>query len=103
MITDVDINRFATRSLIDPRLQHILASALNAVDPYQAVQTYLPGLEGRVFGLAIGKAAIPMMDGLVERTSLAGGLAVTKFASGQSRELGADAGSGNPRVAQLRS
>ena len=87
MITDVDINRFATRSLIDPRILRILAAALDAVDPYRAVKTYLPRLEGRVFGLAIGKAAIPMMDALVESTPLAGGLAVTKFASGQPREL----------------
>jgi hydroxypyruvate reductase len=33
-----------------------------------------------VFGLAIGKAAIPMMDALAERIPLSGGLAVTKFA-----------------------
>ena len=87
MITDVDINRFATRSLSDPRILRILAAALDAVDPYKAVQMYLPRLGGRVFGLAIGKAAIPMMDALVEKFPLAGGLAVTKFASGQSREL----------------
>lgn len=83
MITDMDINRFATRSLSDPRILHILAAALDAVDPYKAVQKYLPGLEGRVFGLAIGKAAIPMMDALVAGIPLAGGLAVTKFAFGQ--------------------
>jgi hydroxypyruvate reductase len=87
MITDVDINRFATRSLTDPRILRVLAAALDAVDPYKAVQTYLPRLEGHVFGLAIGKAAIPMMDALAEGTPLAGGLAVTKFASGQHREL----------------
>ena len=86
MITDVDTNRFATRSLRDPRILRILAAALDAVDPYRAVQKYLPGLEGRVYGLAIGKAALPMMDALVERTPLAGGLAITKFASGQGRE-----------------
>ena len=87
MITDVEINRFATRSLTDPRILRILAATLDAVDPYKAVQTYLPRLEGHVFGLAIGKAAIPMMDALAEGTPLAGGLAVTKFASGQHREL----------------
>lgn len=86
MITDVDTNRFATRSLRDPRILRILAAALDAVDPYRAVQKYLPGLEGRVYGLAIGKAALPMMDALVERTPLAGGLAITKFASRQGRE-----------------
>ncbi|HEX5941989.1 MAG TPA: glycerate kinase [Anaerolineales bacterium] len=79
----MDINRFATRSLSDPRLLRILAAALEAVDPYKAVQKFLPRLEGRVFGLAIGKAAIPMMDALVAGIPLAGGLAVTKFAFGQ--------------------
>jgi hydroxypyruvate reductase len=44
-------------------------------------------LEGNVYGLAIGKAAIPMMDALAARTQLSGGLAVTKFASGLSPKL----------------
>jgi glycerate 2-kinase len=83
----MDNNRFATHSLNDPRIMRILSSALDAVDPYKAVQKNLPTLEGRVFGLGIGKAAIPMMDALVERIPLAGGLAVTKFASGLNREL----------------
>ncbi len=58
----------------------ILAAALEAVDPFQAVQNHLPKLEGRVFGLGIGKAAVPMMEALAGRIPLAGGLAVTKFA-----------------------
>jgi glycerate 2-kinase len=81
MITEMDINRFATHSLQDGRLLRILSTALEAVDPFKAVQKYLPKIEGRVFGLGIGKAAIPMMDSLVERIPLSGGLAVTKFAS----------------------
>jgi hydroxypyruvate reductase len=88
MITDMDSNRFLTHSLQDTRIMRILAAALDAVDPFQAVQKHLPHIEGRVFGLGIGKAAIPMMDALVERVSLAGGLAVTKFASGPSTPLG---------------
>ena len=64
----------------------ILSAALEAVDPFKAVQKYLPTIDGRVFGLGIGKAAIPMMDALAERIPLAGGLAVTKFASGLTRE-----------------
>ena len=84
MITDMDYRRFTTRSLKDPRVLRILASAIEAVDPYQAVQNYLPAVEGRVFGLGIGKAALPMMDALAERIPLAGGLAVTKFASGEA-------------------
>jgi glycerate 2-kinase len=87
MITDVELNRFATYSLKDPRILRVLSAALEAVDPFKAVQGYLPDIEGRVFGLGIGKAAIPMMDALVERIPLSGGLAVTKFASGLSREL----------------
>ncbi len=84
MITDMDANRFATHSLNDPRLMRVLSAALEAVDPYRAVQNHLPLLEGRVFGLGIGKAAIPMMDALAERIELSDGLAVTKFAPAQS-------------------
>jgi hydroxypyruvate reductase len=79
-------NRFATHSLNDARLLRIIAAALEAVDPFQAVQKHLPDLRGRVYGLGIGKAAIPMMDALAERVPLSGGLAVTKFASGLARE-----------------
>lgn len=86
MITDMDGHRFATHSLQDARLLRILSAALEAVDPFEAVQKYLPKIEGRVFGLGIGKAAIPMMDALAERIQISGGLAVTKFASGLSRE-----------------
>ena len=82
----MDSNRFTTHSLKDPRLLRILAASLDAVDPFKAVQNYLPAIEGRVFGLGIGKAAIPMMDALAGRFPLAGGLAVTKFASGLSRK-----------------
>jgi len=87
MITDVDINRFATYSLKDTRVLRILSAALEAVDPFKAVQKHLPNIDGRVFGLGIGKAAVPMMDALAERIPLSGGLAVTKFASGLSRNL----------------
>src|SRR5215216_3546969 len=87
MITDVDINRFATHSLKDQRILQILSAALEAVDPFKAVQGHLPNMDGRVFGLGIGKAAIPMMDALAERLPLSGGLAVTKFASELSRKL----------------
>src|SRR5512138_110544 len=80
MITDMDANRFVTRSLRDERLLRILSAALDAVDPFRAVQKNLPKLAGRVFGLGIGKAAVPMMDALAARIPLAGGLAVTKFA-----------------------
>jgi glycerate 2-kinase len=81
MITDMDINRFATHSLKDPRLLRILSAALEAVDPFDAVKKHLPPVAGRVYGLGIGKAAIPMMDALAQQLPLTGGLAVTKFAS----------------------
>ena len=80
MITDVDSDRFATYSLTDPRILRILSAALQAVDPFEAVQKYLPGITGRVYGLGIGKAAVPMMDALADRIPLSGGLAITKFA-----------------------
>ena len=87
MITDMDINRFATHSLQDVRILRIMSAALEAVDPFKAVQKYLPKLDGSVYGLGIGKAAIPMMDALTEQFPISSGLAVTKFASGASREL----------------
>ena len=86
MITEMDLNRFATHSLTDPRLLRILASAIEAVDPYKAVQKYLPEMSGSVFGLGIGKAALPMMDALAGRIPLSGGLAVCKHASASSSD-----------------
>ncbi|MBN2117772.1 MAG: DUF4147 domain-containing protein [Anaerolineales bacterium] len=76
----MDANRFRTHSLQDARLLRILSAALAAVDPFKAVEKYLPNVEGNVFGLGIGKAAIPMMEALAGRIPLSGGLAVTKFA-----------------------
>lgn len=96
MITEMDPNRFVTHTLQDPRIQRIIGAALDAVDPYQAVQRYLPTLMGRVFGLGIGKAALPMMDALAERIPLSGGLAVTKYASSSSRNLFAVIEGGHP-------
>ncbi|HUG33520.1 MAG TPA: glycerate kinase [Anaerolineales bacterium] len=83
----MDANRFATQSLQDARVLRILSAALDAVDPFKAVQKFLPQLDGNVHGLAIGKAAIPMMDALAARIPLTRGLAVTKFASGLSLNL----------------
>ena len=92
----MDSNRFATHSQQDARLTRILYAALEAVDPFKAVQKYLPKIEGRVFGLGIGKAAIPMMDALVERIPLSGGLVVTKFASRGTSSLYAIIEGGHP-------
>ena len=96
MITDMDEDRFATHSLKDVRIQRILSAALKAVDPFEAVQKHLPKLEGRVFGLAIGKAAIPMMDALTRQIPLSGGLAITKFASEPSSRSYSVIESGHP-------
>ena len=87
MITDMDANRFATHSLTDPRVLQILSAALEAVDPYKAVQKYLPDLSGRVYGLAIGKASVPMLTALAEAYPLSGALAISKHASSLSRNL----------------
>ena len=96
MITDMNMDRFETHSLKDVRIQRILSAALKAVDPFDAVKKHLPDLDGRVFGLGIGKAAIPMMDALAERTQLSGALAITKFASSLSRKLYPVIESGHP-------
>lgn len=81
MITEMDANRFATKSLGDSRILRILSAALNAVDPYRVVKDRLPKIAGRVYGLAIGKAAVPMMSALAESIPLSGALAVSKHAS----------------------
>lgn len=77
----MDANRFATKSLNDPRILRILSAALDAVDPYRAVKIHLPKIAGDVYGLAIGKAAIPMMTALAESIPLTGALAISKHAS----------------------
>ena len=96
MITDVDGHRFATHSLKDQRILRILSAALKAVDPFDAVRNYLPVITGRVYGLGIGKAAIPMMDALVEQIPLSGGLAVTKFTSRETSRQYIIMGGGHP-------
>ncbi len=95
---DMDINRFATHSLTDPRLMRILSAALEAVEPGAAVRRYLEsnplapasfplekgkGVRGRIFGLGIGKAAVPMLEALAGLYPLEAGLAVTKHAPPQ--------------------
>jgi hydroxypyruvate reductase len=87
MITDMDANSFATHSLTDERVLRILFAALEAVDPYKAVQKHLPNLSGRVYGLAIGKASIPMLTALAEAYPLSGALAISKHASSSTPNL----------------
>ncbi|RIK29016.1 MAG: glycerate kinase [Anaerolineae bacterium] len=82
----MDAARFATYSLTDSRILRILSAALNAVDPYRAVKNHLPQISGNVYGLAIGKAAVPMLAALADSIPLSGALAVSKHAS--SADLG---------------
>ncbi len=87
MITDMDANRFATKSLNNPRILRILSAALNAVDPYIAVKNHLPKINGSVYGLAVGKAAVPMLTALAESIPLSGALAISKHASSSTFDL----------------
>jgi hydroxypyruvate reductase len=81
----MDENRFATHSLHDARVLRVLSAALAAVDPGVAVRRYLTehplDRSRKVYGLAIGKAAVPMLDALAGLYPLADGLAVTKHAA----------------------
>lgn len=90
MITEMDINRCATHSLNDARILRILSAALSAVDPYRTVKNHLPKMDGNIYGLAIGKAAVPMMTALAESIQLSGALAISKHASSASTPLSAD-------------
>ncbi|MFN8461682.1 MAG: glycerate-2-kinase family protein [Anaerolineales bacterium] len=87
MITDMDANRFATKSLNDPRILRILSAALNAVDPYRAVKNHLPKMDGNIYSLAIGKAAIPMLTALADSIPLSDALAISKHASSSPSSL----------------
>jgi glycerate 2-kinase len=81
MIRDVDVKRFATHSLKNPRILRILSAALQAVDPAEAVRKHIPQINGNVYGLAIGKASIPMLTALAEALPLSDALAISKHSS----------------------
>jgi len=83
----MDANRFVTHSLNDQRVLRILSTALQAVDPAEAVRKYLPTLTGNVYGLGIGKASIPMLTALAEALPLSDALAISKHASPSSQNL----------------
>ena len=87
MITTMDANRFATHSLNDPRIMRILSSAIEAVDPAEAVRKHLPKLTGSVHGLGIGKASVPMLTALAEAYPLSSALAISKHASAADPNL----------------
>jgi glycerate 2-kinase len=63
----------------------VLSSALNAVEPGEALKKYihenpLPSAQ-RIFAFGLGKAACAMTSALASETSLAGSLIITKHAS----------------------
>ena len=92
--------RFSTHSLRDPRLLRVLAAALQAADPAACVRNYLVShrlpAAGSIYGLALGKAAVPMLDALNGETTLAAGLAVTKHATARREGLVAVIEGGHP-------
>lgn len=81
----MDVERFFTHSMRDPRVARILAAALEAVDPGAVVERYLTSnplpSAGRIFALGFGKAAVPMTHALSRFTDLADTLVITKHAS----------------------
>jgi len=89
MITDMHEKSFETHSLNDPRILRILFSALQAVNPADAVRKHLSHLHlnGNVHGLGIGKASIPMLTALVEAYPLSSALAISKHASALNSNL----------------
>jgi glycerate 2-kinase len=78
----VEFSRFFTHSLRDVRVAHILAAALQAVDPGRAVRAYLQehplSEDQRTYALAVGKAAISMMEGLTRTIDIERALVITK-------------------------
>lgn len=81
----MDASRFLTHSLRDRRVARTLAAALDAVEPGAVVRRYLadhplPSAQ-RLFGLGLGKAAIPMTEALSRLVDLQRSLVITKHAS----------------------
>lgn len=78
----MDLNRFAVHSLQDVRILRILQAALEAAEPAAAVRRALAArpLEAgqRTCALAVGKAALPMLEGLMELIPLQDALAIPK-------------------------
>ncbi len=87
MITEMNANSFATHSLNDIRVLRILSAALEAVNPAEAVRRHLPKIDGKVHGLGIGKASIPMLTALAEAIPLSSSLVISKHASSINSSL----------------
>jgi hydroxypyruvate reductase len=87
----MDVDRFITHSLQDPRIARILAAALDAVEPAKLVRDYLQKTvlpeHDRVFLLGIGKAAESMTFAAAEiLTAFTDAFIVTKHISGRTFE-----------------
>jgi len=86
----MDISRFFTRSLSDPRIARALAAALDAVEPGAAVRRYLDAKPlpevRRVYVLGLGKASLPMSAAVINSTRVSGTLVVCKHAAGADLE-----------------
>ncbi len=97
----MDAKRFLTHSLQDPHIAHILAAAINAVDPAKLVRDYLQRTDlpkhDRVFLLGIGKAAEPMTFAAADiLPHFTRALVVTKHASSRTHEQIAVMEGGHP-------
>ena len=97
----MDANRFITHSLRDPRITHILAKAIDSVEPAKAVWEYLQKMDlpkhDRVFLLGIGKASESMTQAAAKFfNNFTDALIITKHASSLIRERITVVESGHP-------
>src|SRR5574338_1464130 len=85
IITEMAPQRFAAHSLKDALILRVLRAALEAVEPGRAVRRRLAvgplAARPRTFGLAVGKAAVPMLEGLAAMLPLEDAIAITKHPS----------------------
>src|SRR5271157_511235 len=97
----MDANRFITHTLRDPRITHILATAIDSVEPAKVVWEYLQKIDlpkyDRVFLLGIGKASESMTQAAAEFfNNFTDALIITKHASSLPRERISVIESGHP-------
>jgi glycerate 2-kinase len=96
----MELSRFFTHSLNDPRIARTLSAALDAVEPGAAIHRYLdanPLPEARnVHILGLGKAALPMSAAAFRAMPVSNALAVTKHASGPDLESATVIQGGHP-------
>jgi glycerate 2-kinase len=97
----MEANRFITHSLRDPRITHILATAIDSVEPAKVVWEYLQKMDlpkhDRVFLLGIGKASESMTQAAAKFfNNFTDALIITKHASSLIRERITVVESGHP-------